>query len=102
MQFGENNGKLPAHNPGAYDPGTGNTWWDDRILIEDYETDPGRSKVRLWYQKMFDIQRSGLGRFAWGDIKITHIHNDNGIVAFTRDNDRYVIVFNFKGNSCED
>lgn len=99
MQFGGDDGKLPAHNSGAYDPGTGSTWWDDRILTESYETDPGRNKVRLWYQKMFDIRRGDLECFAQSDIKITHIHNDNGIVAFTRDNGKYVIVLNFKGNS---
>jgi hypothetical protein len=26
MQFGADDGKLPAHNPGAHDPGTGASW----------------------------------------------------------------------------
>ncbi len=99
MQFGQDDSKLPAQNPGAYDPGTGTTWWDDRIPVSTYETDPGRNKVRLWFQKMFDIRAGDLGRFAHGDIQITHIHNANGIMAFTRDNGKYLIVLNFKENS---
>ncbi len=94
MQFGMDDGKLSDYNPG-----TGETWWDDRLPISSYETDPGRNKVRAWFKKMCDIRTGDLSRFAWGDIRITHIHDDNGIVAFTRDNGKYLIVLNFKGRS---
>jgi 1,4-alpha-glucan branching enzyme len=97
LQFGQDDGKLSEYNPG-----TGETWWDDRIPISDYETDIGRNKVRLWFKKMYDIRAGDLNRFASGDIRITHIHNDNGVLAFTRDNDKYLIVLNFKGRSWED
>lgn len=99
LQFGQDDGKLPTHQPGAHDPGTGSTWWDDRLPLNSYESDPGQSKVRLWYRQMFDIRARDLGGFAEGDIRIAHIHNDNGIVAFTRGNGQYLVVLNFKGTS---
>lgn len=94
MQFGQDDCRLSEYNPG-----TGETWWDDRIPIGSYETDAGRNKVRAWFKRMNDIRTGDLNRFAWGDIHITHIHNGNGIVAFTRDNGKYLIVLNFKGTS---
>jgi len=94
LQFGQDDGALAA-----LDPGTGSTWWDDRIPIGTYETHPGRDKVRRWFRRMFDIRSGDLGRFAWGDIRITHLHDDNGVAAFVRDNGKYLIVLNFKGGS---
>ena len=99
MQFGQDNRKLPAQTPGAYDPGTGDTWWDDRLDLDGYEADPGRTKVRSWTRKMAEIRRGDLGRLAGGDVEITHIHNDNGIIAFTRDDGKYAVVLNFKNGS---
>jgi 1,4-alpha-glucan branching enzyme len=99
MQFGQDDGKLPAHSPGAYDPGTGGSWWDDRLKLTDYESDTGRSKIRHWFQKMFDIRRGSLNSFSQGDIQVAHIHNDDGIMAFTRDHGKYLIVLNFKGKA---
>ena len=99
MQFGQDDGKLPAHRPGAYDPGTGATWWDDRLPLDAYAADPGRSKLRSWTRRMLEIRRGDLGRLAGGDIRVTHIHNDNGVIAFTRDRGKYVVVLNFKGGS---
>ena len=37
--------------------------------------------------------------FAWPEIAVTHIHDDNGVVAFSRGGGEYLIVLNFKGNS---
>jgi 1,4-alpha-glucan branching enzyme len=99
MQFGQDDGKLPAHTPGAHDPGTGTTWWDDRLNLTNYESDQGRTKVRHWFQRMFDIRRGSLNSFADGDIQICHVHNDDGIVAFTRAQGKYLIVLNFKDKS---
>lgn len=99
MQFGQDNGQLPAHRPAAHDPGTGATWWDDRLPLDAYEADPGRTKVRSWTKKMLEIRRGDLGRLAGSDIEITHIHNDNGVVAFSRDGGKYVVVLNFKNGS---
>jgi 1,4-alpha-glucan branching enzyme len=99
MQFGQDDGKLPAHTPGAYDPGTGSTWWDDFLDLNAYENGPDRSKLLLWYRKMFDIRRGDLSRLANGNVKIEHIHNDNGIAAFSRDQGKYVVVLNFKSRS---
>ncbi len=98
MQFGQDDGKLPARSPGAYDPGTGHTWWDDRLPLSDYEADD-RRKVRDWLAKMFDIRRASLNRLSEGDIQISHVHNNDGIVAFTRDEGKYLIVLNFKGQA---
>jgi 1,4-alpha-glucan branching enzyme len=99
MQFGQDNDKLPARSPGAHDPGTGSNWWDDRLALDAYEADPGRSKLRAWTRRMLEIRRGDLGRLAGSDVEITHIHNDNGVVAFTRDGGKYVVVLNFKNGS---
>ncbi|NGZ96717.1 MAG: 1,4-alpha-glucan branching protein [Nitrospira sp. WS110] len=99
MQFGQDDGKLPAQTAGAYDSGTGTTWWDDRLNLTNYESDPGRTKVRHWFQRMFDIRRGSLNSFAEGDIQISHVHNDDGVVAYTREQGKYLIVLNFKGKS---
>src|SRR3984893_376130 len=72
--------------------------WDDRLPLAAYETDPGRNKVRLWWRRMFDVRRGDLGRFAWGNITVTHLNDANGVIAFTRDGGKYLIVLNFKGS----
>ena len=99
IQFGQDDGKLPVNDPGAYDPGTGQTWWDDRLPLNQYESDPGRTKVRQWFQKMFDIRRGSPNSFAEGDIQITHVNNDDGIIAFVREHGKYLIVLNFKNKA---
>ena len=96
MQFGQDDGKLRDYNPG-----TGNTWWDDRLSLANYETNLGQNKVREWYKTMFDIRRNDPESFAWPKVAITHIHNDNGIVAFTRDDGKYLVVLNFRGRDWE-
>ena len=77
LQFGQDDGRVS--------PDTAPTWWDDRLPLGTYETDPGRAKVLGWYERMLEIRRGDLGRLAAGDIAITHLNNANGIVAFTRD-----------------
>jgi 1,4-alpha-glucan branching enzyme len=99
MQFGQDDGKLPAHSPDAYDPGTGATWWDDRLALDAYESDSGRRKVRSWTRKMLEIRRDDLERLAHSEVKITHIHNDNGVIGFMRGDGMYVVVLNFKSNA---
>jgi 1,4-alpha-glucan branching enzyme len=94
MQFGQDDGKLAEYNPG-----TGDTWWDDRLDLNAYENDPGRNKVRLWYKKMFESRKQSPNSFTWPDIAITHIHDGNGVFAFTRNGGEYLVVLNFKGNS---
>ncbi len=94
MQFGQDDGKLSEYNPG-----TGETWWDDRLALDDYESDPGRSKVRGWYETVIAIRKTDPQAFAWPDIRITHIHDANGIAAFTRDDGKYLIVMNVRGNA---
>jgi 1,4-alpha-glucan branching enzyme len=94
MQFGQDDDKLRDYNPG-----TGHTWWDDRLDLGAYETDAGRQKVRRWYTRMLEIRKNDPEGLAWPDIAITHLHDDNGVVAFTRGQGKYLIVLNFKGNS---
>jgi 1,4-alpha-glucan branching enzyme len=96
MQFGQDDGKLKDYNPG-----TGNTWWDDRLNLNRYENDEGRKKVRQWFRKMFEIRKNDPESFAWNKIAITHIHDANGIVAFTRDDGKYLVVLNFRGKDWE-
>lgn len=90
MQFGLDDGKLAQYNPG-----TGTTWWDDRLDLNAYETDAGRAKIRAWFRKMNDIRRAAMPSFAWGDIQVKAIHGGNKICAFTRDNGKYLIILNF-------
>jgi 1,4-alpha-glucan branching enzyme len=94
MQFGQDNDKLSSYNPG-----TGNTWWDDRLDLSEYETHDGRTKLRDWYRKMIDLRKQDDQSLALAPIEIVHIHDDNGVAAFTRDGGKYLVVMNFKGNS---
>lgn len=94
MQFGQNDDKLRDYNPG-----TGHTWWDDRLDLHAYENDAGRKKVRDWYRKLLDIRKSDSELLAMSSIDIQHIHDDNGVAAFTRDGGKYLVVLNFKQNS---
>ncbi|MEA3291116.1 MAG: alpha-amylase family glycosyl hydrolase, partial [Pseudomonadota bacterium] len=91
LQFGQDDGKL-----GEHDPGTGDTWWDDRLPLHEYEQDPGRSKVRNWYKRLIGIRKEAARSLAWPDIRIAHLHDENGIAAFTRDGGNYLVVLNFK------
>ena len=94
LQFGQDNSKLQDYNPG-----TGHTWWDDRLDLDAYESDPGRTKLRNWYRKMFEIRKENKETLAFSPIEIQHIHDDNGVAAFTRDDGKFVVVLNFKSNS---
>lgn len=94
MQFGQDDDRLRNDNPG-----TGHTWWDDRLDLNLYESDAGRRKVRDWYRRIFDLRRADPQSLAISPIEITHLHDDNGVAAFTRDGGRYLIVMNFKRNS---
>ncbi len=86
MQFGQD-----GHAP------DGGSWWNHRLNLNAYENDPRQRKILAWHQKMFAIRRAHQWVFAHGDIHIAHVHNDNGIIAFTRNNGQYLIVLNFKG-----
>jgi 1,4-alpha-glucan branching enzyme len=77
----------------------GQSWWNHRLNLDDYEKNPGRQKVLNWFKRIFEIRRMDPASFAWGDIEITYIHNEHGIIAFTRNHRKYVIVLNFKGQS---
>ncbi|MBL4940449.1 MAG: alpha amylase C-terminal domain-containing protein [Colwellia sp.] len=70
-------------------------WWTDRLPLDDYETNTSRLKVLNWAQKMNEIRANDLSTLAQGDSLVTHIHNNNGVAAFTRANSKYVIVMNF-------
>src|SRR5690606_10160909 len=84
---------------GSYNPGTGSTWWDDRLDLRAYEADAGRTKLRNWYRRLIELRRGDPQTLAQSDIRIVHIHDGNGVAAFTRDGGRYLVVMNFKGNS---
>jgi 1,4-alpha-glucan branching enzyme len=94
MQFGQDNDKLREYNPG-----TGHTWWDDRLDLDAYQADSGRTKVRNWYREMIQIRKQDRETLATSPIRVRHIHNDNGVAAFTRAGGKYLVVMNFKGNS---
>jgi 1,4-alpha-glucan branching enzyme len=90
-QFGEKDDTAPSW--------TLPTWWDDFMLLNECEIDASRVKVRLWWERMMEIRRDNLRAFSAGDINVTHLDEGNGVVAFTRDNGKYLVVLNFKGNS---
>ena len=94
MQFGQDNDKLKDYNPGS-----GHTWWDDRLDLQAYETDAGRTKVRDWYRKVLEIRKADSQALSDSSIEVKHIHDENGVVAFTRGNGQYLVVMNFKHNS---
>lgn len=70
-------------------------WWQDRLPLSQYESNAGQKKVLDWYKKMNEIRGNDLTTFATADSWVTHIHNNNGIAAFTRSNSKYLIVMNF-------
>lgn len=74
-------------------------WWDDRLDLDNYESNQGRQKILHWYQKLNQIRRDDLENLSQGNSWVTHIHNDNGIAAFTRADGEYLVVLNFKGNT---
>ncbi|MER2490384.1 carbohydrate-binding module family 20 domain-containing protein [Catenovulum sediminis] len=74
-------------------------WWDDRLDLSDYETNAGRKKVLAWYSALNAIRAKNPTAFASGDSYIHHIHDANGVAAFSRNAGEYVIVMNFKGNT---
>jgi 1,4-alpha-glucan branching enzyme len=75
----------------------GGHWWDHRLNLDAYETDAGRKKLRHWYRKLFDIRSANQQTLAFSDINVTHVHDQNGIVAFTRGGGKFLVVLNFKG-----
>jgi 1,4-alpha-glucan branching enzyme len=77
--------------------------WDeaDKLDLNDYESNEGRQKILRWFQKMNKIRSDDLTNLAKGDVYIHHIHDINGVFAFTRANGKYLIVLNFLGKSWE-
>jgi len=70
-------------------------WWDDRLPLSTYETNSSQKKILAWYKKMNSIRGADLTTFATANSWVTHIHNNNGVAAFTRDDANYVVVMNF-------
>ena len=70
-------------------------WWDDRLPLSTYQTNISQKKVLDWYKKMNEIRSADLATFATGDSWVTHIHNNNGVAAFTRAGSKYIVVMNF-------
>jgi 1,4-alpha-glucan branching enzyme len=95
--MGQEAGETMQFGQEGDNPATGKSWWKDRLDLDAYETDAGRKKVRSWYQKMIQIRKDDPQAFAWPKISIRHIHDGNGIFAFTRDDGKYLVVLNFKG-----
>lgn len=74
-------------------------WWDDRLNLSDYQTNVGRKKILDWYKKMNDIRKNDATALSSGNSWVTHIHNNNGIAAFTRADAKYAIIMNFKSTT---
>lgn len=71
----------------------------DRLNLTDYESHPERKKIVHWFSKLNEIRRSDLALFSSSDSTVLHINDSDGVAAFSRDNGKYVVVLNFKGNS---
>lgn len=80
-------------------PPDGGNWWDHRLNLTAYEHDPIQSKILAWYRALLHIRKNHLWEFSAHAIHIHHLHNDNGVVAFSRGNNQYIIVLNFKGET---
>ena len=48
---------------------------------------------------MNEIRRNDEVSLATGNSWVSHIHDNNGVAAFVRDNGKYVVVMNFKGTT---
>ncbi len=77
-------------------------WWDDRLDLDDYNNNNGRKKVLDWYKKMNEIRRADSNALSTGDSWITHLHNNNGVVAFSRAGGKYIVVLNFSWHTWYD
>lgn len=77
-------------------------WWDHRLPLDTYENDTVQSKVLNWSQRIQAIRRGDIRRFADSDINLVHVHDANGVAAFTRDNGKYLVILNFKGGSWQE
>ena len=96
--MGQEAGEWIQFGQGGTPPDGGN-WWNHRLNLNDYQNNTQRRKIVDWFRRMFEIRKMDLPAFSWEDIEITHIHNDNGIVAFARNKRKYLIVLNFKGQT---
>jgi len=76
----------------------GNGVWNRRLPLDTYETDSQQKKVLAWSSKMFEIRNSD-SVLSDGGISVTHLYNQNGVVAFTRHMGKYLVILNFKGTS---
>lgn len=92
--MGQEGGEWIQFGQDGHPDSTG-SWWDHHLNLTAYETMPYQQKILRWYRRMFEIRRENMQAFSQGNIRICHIHNDNGVVAFTRDEDKFVIVLNF-------
>lgn len=88
MQFGQ-----------AGEPAEGGSWWDHRLNLEAYETSTYQQKILAWYRAIMAIRKNDMRSFSQGNIILHHIHDQNGIVAFSRGNEKYLIILNFRGST---
>ena len=69
--------------------------WDDRIPLDDYEADPDPSKVLAWTTRMIEIRRDDPDVLSREALDILHVHDGNGVAAFSRAGGAYLVVLNF-------
>ena len=74
-------------------------WWDDRLPLDEYETDTKADKVRRWFREVSETRNADRSAFTNAGIEITHINDNNGVLAFTRAGGKYLIVLNFRGKT---
>ncbi|WP_075187935.1 alpha-amylase family glycosyl hydrolase [Teredinibacter haidensis] len=84
MQFGQNGVASD-----------GSRWWEHYLDLDRYEHDPQQSKILAWYKTIAKIRKRDMWTWSADSIEINHLHNDNGVVAFTRSNGKYLVVLNF-------
>ncbi len=99
--MGQESGEWTQFGKGPGGP-NGSHWDQHRLDLSSYEVDHGRTKLRHWYTSLIDLRRAHLWDFAAGDVQVPHVHNENGVVAFTRAGGKYLVALNFSWRSYSD
>ena len=96
MQFGQDDGSCATTIPAPATPGgtTASIWPATK------PTPAARRSATGFARCSRSARRSR--RLAWPAIAITHIHDDNGVVAFTRGGGKYLVVLNFRATAGTD
>ncbi len=72
-------------------------WWADCLNLADYEANAGRAKILAWYKALNAIRNADKTILSESNSVVRYIHDIDGVFAFARGNNDYLIVMNFRG-----